>query len=304
MKHSSLDLANQFNLDHIGNEKLIEHLGLCNRSNLQPHTLSYVANADYLQEALNNDCVEAIILPHGVYESTLVTTKTLLLCEYPEEKFYEIHQSLYASQLIDASKPHIGQQCNIHPSAIIEENVIIGNGVTIGAYSIIHRGTRVGNNTIISSHCSIGSNGFQALKDHEGKSYNVAHMGGVVIGNNCYISEYVNIVRGLFDNDVIIGNHVLIDAYCHIAHDCFIGDNSVLTVSVKMFGSSAIGNNVWMSPGSMVMNRIKVADNCHVTPYSFVMSKTEQGETYIGNPAIKKCSYITRQVKLKKLLKQ
>lgn len=302
MWHKISDFARLFNLTFKGEDVRIAHIGLCNRNTLSAGTLSYVTNCDYFEDALSNELVVAVIVPQELYNSVDNCLKTLILAEYPEDTFYEILNYIASYSNGYLAKPIIGKNCNIHPTAVIEDGVVIGDNVKVGAYTIIHSKTRIGENTSIGSHCAIGSNGFQALKNHNGDSYNVPHIGGVQIGRNCYIAEFVNISKALFDTYVSIGNNVLIDVGCHIAHDCSVGDNSVLTAHTKMFGSSSIGCDVWMSPGSMVMNRIRIADGCHIAPGSFVISNTSQGETYIGNPAIKKSTFITKEIKLKKLL--
>lgn len=285
-----------------GDDVVIRHLGLCNRNNLLSGTLSYVANRIYFEAAIKNTKVNAIIVPPDIYNQEDECPKTLLSTDYPEDSFYEIFNFIVQESKADLYKPIIGSNCIVHPSAIIEDGVKLGDNVMVGAYTIIHSKTQIGDNTSIGSHCAIGSNGFQALKNHNGEAYNVLHMGGVEIGRDCYIAEFVNISRALFDSKVYIGNNVLIDVGCHIAHDCRIEDNSILTANTKMFGSSSIGRGVWMSPGSMVMNKIHIADGCHVAPGAFVMNNTMHGESYLGNPAVKKSNFIKRELKLKKLL--
>lgn len=301
MNYKSSQIAELYGLKMLGHDSEINGLGLCNRKQLNPSTLSYVTSEEYLPLALANDDISALIIPDSLVNKIDLNLKSYLISNTPEEVFYRILQDTYETQLREMPESHFGNNCYIHPTAIIERGVSIGDNVIVGAFTIIHSNTIIGNNTTISSHCSIGSNGFQALKDSEGKPYNVNHSGGVKIGSNCYIAEFVNISRALFDSYVTIGNNVLIDTHCHIAHECTIGDNTILTTNTRMFGSSHIGNGVWMSPGSMVMNRITVKDNCHIAPGAFVIVDTKEGERYIGNPATSEHTYITQKIKLKKL---
>lgn len=297
-------IAYKFQLRLCGPDNIITHLGLCNRNSLKDATLSYVTSPDYLKLALSNKNISALIIPEDLLPIADIKDKSFLISEYPEDIFYEIFDFIHNENSNILPSPQIGKDCHIHKTAIIEDGAVIGNNVSVGAFTIIHANTTIGNNTTICSHCSIGSNGFQALKRKDGKSYNVNHIGGLVIGENCYIAEFVNISRALFDGEVIIGNNVLIDAHCHIAHECKIGDNSILTTNTRLFGTSIIGKNVWMSPGTMVMNRITVEDGCHIAPGAFVMTQTSPNETYIGNPAIKEKNYISKELKLRKLLKR
>lgn len=303
IKITTSDIARRFSLKVIGLERVVNHLGLCNRNNLQPNTLSYVTSLEFLKTALSKENITVIIVTQELTDYCIGIDKTLIVADYPEDLFYAIFDFIACSKKRVANHPKIGKNCQIHESAIIEDNVIIGDNVRIGAFTIIHSNSVIKKNAVIGSHCAIGSNGFQALKKNDGSSYNVEHIGGVVIGENCYIAEFVNISRGLFDSDVVLEDNVLVDVGCHIAHDCHIGRNSVLTAHTILFGSSSVGESVWMSPGSMLMNRKHISDRCHVAPGSLVMTNTQNGETYIGIPAIKESTFIKREMKLKKLLK-
>ena len=129
---------------------------------------------------------------------------------------------------------------NIHPTAIIEKEVILGNNVEIGAYCVVRGKVEIGDGCILKDHSVL----YGPLKLGSG---NVVHPGAVVgninqdlkykgepsqviIGDNNSIREYVTIQQGTIANEgkTIVGNNNLIMAYSHIAHDCMLGNNIII----------------------------------------------------------------------------
>ncbi|MGC8502153.1 acyl-ACP--UDP-N-acetylglucosamine O-acyltransferase [Desulfurella sp.] len=137
---------------------------------------------------------------------------------------------------------------NIHKTAIIEDNVELGENVTIGPYSIIKAGAKIGDNSEILSHVVIDE--FTTV----GKNCRIFHsavlgtipqdlkfsgeFSELIIGNNNTIREFAMINRGTKGGigKTQIGNNNLIMAYVHIAHDCVIGNNCIIANMVQFAG--------------------------------------------------------------------
>jgi UDP-N-acetylglucosamine acyltransferase len=137
---------------------------------------------------------------------------------------------------------------NIHSTAIISPDAQLEEGVEIGPYVVIGSDVKIGKNTIIGPHaviedfthigegchihqfCSIGAPP-QDLKFGGEKSR-------VVIGNFNTIREFVTINRAtIADIGVtIIGDHNLLMAYCHVAHNCKLGDRIVMANAATLAG--------------------------------------------------------------------
>ncbi len=92
----------------------------------------------------------------------------------------------------------------IHPAAVIEDDVEIGENVFIGALTYINIGTKIGNNTIINNGCVIEHDNF--LGDHCHVAPKVATAGRVQIGNECFIGIGSVLIDGVDVRDnVTIG---------------------------------------------------------------------------------------------------
>ena len=137
---------------------------------------------------------------------------------------------------------------NIHPTAIVSPDVNIGKGATIGAYSVIGRQVRIGSNTAISSHVvieagtEIGENcqisQFSCIGGVPQDLKFKGEITRVVIGNFNNIREFVTINRATVDDIgvTMIGDHNLIMAYCHVAHNCHLANNIVLANGTNLAG--------------------------------------------------------------------
>ena len=143
----------------------------------------------------------------------------------------------------------------IHPTAIIDSKSKISTNVEIGPYCIIGPDVEIGPNTKLHSHINIigntkiGSNNEifpyvslgtspQDLKFKGEKNF-------IIIGDNNKLREYVNINPGTSLGGTVtkIGNNNLFMVYCHIAHDCNLGNNIVLANNVQVGGHVVIEDN-------------------------------------------------------------
>ncbi len=130
----------------------------------------------------------------------------------------------------------IGSNVVIEPFAFISENVEIGDNCWIGQHATILENVKIGNNCKIYPGAVLG--GEPQDTQFEGE---VTY---VEIGDNTIIREYVTINRGSLRTGrgvTKVGNHCMIMSYAHVAHDCIIEDNVVLTSYVGVSGVCDIG---------------------------------------------------------------
>ena len=143
----------------------------------------------------------------------------------------------------------------IHHTSIINSNAKISNDVEIGPYCVIGPSVEIGSNTKLHSHISIKGNTkigknneifpFVSIGTPPQDLKYKGEKNSIIIGDNNKFREYVNINPGTSQGGTItkIGNNNLLMVYCHVAHDCYLGDNIVLANNVQVGGHVTVENN-------------------------------------------------------------
>ena len=139
----------------------------------------------------------------------------------------------------------IGKNVTIDAFAYIDENVIIGDGTHIYAHATILSGARIGKN------CNIFPGAVISAVPQDLKF--VGEETTAVIGDNTTIRECVTINRGTASKGTtIVGNHCLIMAYAHVAHDCKLGDRIILGNTTQLAGEVVVDDWAIVSGGTLV----------------------------------------------------
>ncbi|ODZ81324.1 hypothetical protein BBM45_02140 [Vibrio parahaemolyticus] len=279
-------------VDFLGENVVINALNLANRE-LKGNNLTYVGHESYLRYLDQKEIACALITEEhfNLLEPNLRRKIAFLLVDEPEREFYKLHHYLY--ERTDFYLPNldvnssVGENVTIHPTAVIEDGVIIKNNVQVGPNAVIHTGSVIGNNVVINAGVIIGEEGFQVLYNDEVPCL-VKHVGGVLIHDNVCIGANTCIAKSLFDGYTEIGASTKIDNLVSIAHNCKIGENCVLTSGVIMTGSSMLDDGVWLAPNAVVLNKIKVGKESLVGALALVTKNVEKYTKAFGLPAIKK----------------
>ena len=136
---------------------------------------------------------------------------------------------------------------SIHPTAIVERGAELGPGVVIGPFAFvgprasIGEGTRVGLHAIIEGRTTIGAR----CQIHHGAAIgNIPQdlkVRGVptevLIGHDTTVREYATVHAATEEGEAtVVGDHVLLMAYAHVAHNCRIGNHVILANAVNLAG--------------------------------------------------------------------
>ncbi|MDP6034075.1 MAG: acyl-ACP--UDP-N-acetylglucosamine O-acyltransferase [Candidatus Marinimicrobia bacterium] len=158
---------------------------------------------------------------------------------------------------IISPKANLGQNISIGAYTLLEDNVTIGDGTSIGNHNTICQGTTIGSNCTIFHNCSIGESP-QDLK-YAGEDTKA------IIGNNVIIRESVTINRGTIAyGKTEIGDHVLLMACSHIAHDCIVGDHTIIANLATLGGHVELGDYVNLGGGVLVHQFGKIGSHSFI----------------------------------------
>ena len=184
-----------------------------------------------------------------------------------------------------AKSATIGKDVYIGPFACIGENVTIGDGSMIYPHVVIYDGCKIGKNVTIHAGTVIGADGFGFAPNAKGYD-KIPQLGIVVIEDNVEIGANTCVDRSTM-GQTIIRKGVKLDNLIQVAHNCEIGENTVMSAQVGMAGSTKIG--AWCMVGGQAgfSGHIHVADRTMVGAQCGVIGNTKgDGETLIGSPAV------------------
>ena len=162
-----------------------------------------------------------------------------------------------------------------HPTAIIDKKAKLDEGVEVGPFCVVGERVKIGSGTILESHVilkgntKLGENNhlfqFSTVGDGSPDKKYRGEPTKLVIGDDNQIREGVTIHRGTVQEKGItkIGNRNLLLAYSHVAHDCVLEDDIVLTNQAALAGAVKVGT------GAILAGYAIVHQFCSIGPYSF-----------------------------------
>lgn len=185
----------------------------------------------------------------------------------------------------------------IHPTAIIDPDAKLGNGVSVGPYSIIGAGVTIGD------HCEIGPHvvirGETVIGEHnrffqfssigeecQDKKYNGEET-RLEIGNNNIFREFVTVHRGTIQDQSVtkIGNDNLLMNYVHIAHDCIIGNGTIIANGSQVAGHVHVGDGAIVGGSCAIHQFCKIGDYAMLGGGTVLVKDVPAFVLVQGNPA-------------------
>ncbi len=164
----------------------------------------------------------------------------------------------------------------VHPNAVIANDVELAEGVTVGPNCVIGSGVSIGAGTRIDANVVIGKDVKIGAGNHFFSTCVIGGMpqvlglnpdgeyGGLVIGDNNVIREQVTIHPSMYPGECTrIGSENLLMIGVHIGHDCEIGDKVVMSNYVQISGHCKIGTGVWFSGMVLLHQFITVGKWCY-----------------------------------------
>ncbi|MBO7147951.1 MAG: acyl-ACP--UDP-N-acetylglucosamine O-acyltransferase [Lentisphaeria bacterium] len=157
----------------------------------------------------------------------------------------------------------------IHPTAVVSPNAEIGKNVEIGPYAVIEDDVKIGDDCYIDAHVKVGQYttigprcriyyGTYIGEPQDHRFYR-GIQSYVEIGSDTVIREYVTIHRPPFEfQKTVIGNHVLLMGFVHVAHDVVIGDNVTVANQTAISGHVQIGRGAVLSGYILIHQFVRI----------------------------------------------
>ncbi|MCF7848044.1 MAG: UDP-3-O-(3-hydroxymyristoyl)glucosamine N-acyltransferase [Kiritimatiellales bacterium] len=271
--------------------------------------ISFMANPKYAALVAGTKA-SAVIVPQDWDREAPCA---LIRSENPDGAFAVIAEMFY----VPVPKPEPG----IHPSAVVADTAVLGEGVSVGANCVIDEGVEIGANSVVSAGCFIGyktrigedcllyplvsirefaeignrviihngsvvgSDGFGYAVQKDGSRTKIPQIGRVVIGDDAEIGANVTIDRARFGKTVI-GKGVKIDNLVQVAHNVVIGDHSVLCGQAGISGSTVIGTRAILAGQAGIAGHLEIGDGAIIGAKAGVMKDVPSRDFVLGQPAV------------------
>jgi UDP-N-acetylglucosamine acyltransferase len=186
--------------------------------------------------------------------------------------------------LIDARavidpEARIDASAQVGPYAVIGPDVTIGRGSRVESHVVIKGPTTIGADNHIFQFASIGD-------DPQDKKYK-GERTTLVIGDRNTIREYCTINRGTAQDrsETSIGNDNWIMAYCHIAHDCVVGNNTIFANNASIAGHVHVGDYAVLGGFTAVHQFCRIGAHSLTSMFSYVTMDVAACVIASGRPA-------------------
>lgn len=178
----------------------------------------------------------------------------------------------------------IGERTKIMPGVVIMAACTIGDDCVIYPHVTLYERTEIANRVVIHSSSVLGAHGF-GYRQEAGRHVAKAQLGSVKIENDVEIGASVTIDRGSY-GATTIGEGTKIDNQVMIAHNCQIGKHNLLCSQVGIAGSCTTGDYVTLAGQVGLKDHITLGDHTIIGAKAGVMDDCAGNQFYLGAPAI------------------
>ncbi len=270
--------------------------------------ITFIANRKYAR-FLETTQASAILVPK---EWTGMTSKaTLIQVQDPYHAFMQvvvafnpprplIDPGIHKTAVIGEGTQHddsvsigahvvIGKSCTIGKGTIILPGVVIGNAVEIGEDCLIHtncsirENVRIGNRVVLQDGVVIGGDGF-GFASVDGVYHKIPQVGTVVIEDDVEIGANTTVDRATL-GETRIKRGVKLDNLIQIAHNCVIGEDTVIAAQAGLSGSTTVGKSVRIGGQAGFGGHMEVGDGAAVGAQAGVTKSVPPGIMVSGYPA-------------------
>lgn len=268
--------------------------------------ITFVAERKYL-DLLQNSKASAVIV-----KAECETDKIQVIHPAPQLAFAKLLGHFYPepvpvpgvdSQAVVGENVAFGKDVTIFPFVCIGKNVAVGDGsilypgvfvgdgcrigknVTIHANAVLYRNTVIGDNVILHAGVALGADGFGYVSDEKGRHVKIPQVGRVVIEDNVEVGANSCIDRAT-QGDTIIKEGTKIDNLVQIAHNCEVGEHSILVSQAGMAGSCKLGHHVILAGQVGLADHVTLGDQVIMAAKSATSKDIESAGMYGGVPAV------------------
>lgn len=178
----------------------------------------------------------------------------------------------------------LGKGVKIYPQVYVGDGCVIGDGTILYSGAKIYHGCKIGNRCTIHAGAVIGADGFGFAPTPDGYD-KIPQIGIVEIEDDVEIGANTTVDRAMMGS-TRIGKGVKLDNLIQIAHNCRVGDNTVMASQAGVAGSAKVGE--WCMIGGQVgiAGHITIGDKVEIAAQSGIPKCVAAGSRIFGSPAM------------------
>lgn len=274
-------------------------------------SLAFLSNPKYEHFLYSSEASVILVnrgfTPRGAYKATLIIVENAyqafasLLQFYASQKAGSkmgieqpsfIHETAETGEEIyfgafayAGSHVKIGKRVKIYPQVFIGDHVTIGDDTVIYAGVKIYEDSVIGARCVIHSGAVIGSDGFGFAPREDGNYQKIPQVGNVIVEDDVEIGANTTVDCGTM-GPTIIRRGVKLDNLIQIAHNCEIGEHTVMAALTGLAGSSKVGKYCRFGGQVGLAGHLTIGDNVQIGAQSGVVKNIADNQTVLASPAI------------------
>ena len=326
MEFTSFDIAKILQGTVEGDEKAVVN-ELSKIEEGKPGTLSFLANPKYESFIYSTKATIVIVDKSFKPEKPLPEKLTLIKVDNAYESFARlleyynhlkndktgVEEPVFIAENVEIGKEvylgaftYLGRGSviedgvKVYPNTYIGDNVVIKKGTIIYAGCKIYSDTKIGVECVIHAGVVLGADGFGFAPNSENQYNKVAQIGNVVIEDHVEIGANACIDRATLGSTVI-KKGVKLDNLIQIAHNCEVGENTVIASQTGIAGSTKIGKNCMFGGQVGLAGHLRIGDDVKIAAQSGIGKSIDNGARVMGSPAFEFGIYQRSYVGFRKL---
>ncbi len=310
MEFSAKEIASFLNGEVIGNQD-VKVSGISKIEEGMPGTLAFLANPKYenylyttqasivlinRQFEIRSDVQTVLITVDDAYQAFGSLLDLYVQAKKDSRKGIENPSSIdesatLGSDLYVGAFTSIGRNSIIGNGTKIFPQVFIGDNVTIGENAILYAGVKIyddcviGNRCIVHAGAVIGSDGFGFALQPDNTYKKIPQIGNVILEDDVEIGANTAIDCSTMGS-TIIRKGAKIDNLVQIAHNCEIGENTVIAGQTGLAGTTKVGKNCRFGGQVGLAGHLTIGDNVQIGAQSGVTKSIKDNQIYFSSPAV------------------
>lgn len=194
----------------------------------------------------------------------------------------------------------LGKGVKIYPQCYVGDGVEVGDGTVLYPGVKVYRGCRIGARCILHAGVVVGADGFGFAPQPDGSYAKIPQLGNVEIADDVEIGANTTVDRATMGS-TRIGAGVKLDNLIQVAHNCEIGECTVMASQVGVAGSTKVGARCMVGGQVGFAGHIHVGDGVQIGAQSGIPADVKPGKRIMGYPAVDYGDFARQTVYVKNL---